>query len=96
MPYYAFYWGTNGRGTFREMPDDAYWAHGLGDSFVLVCPSLDIVAVRLGVGSVKSQLAGGERPEEWGKRVAGFFRLVVAAARDDRAAERPRPTRRAR
>jgi CubicO group peptidase (beta-lactamase class C family) len=82
VPYYAFFWGSNGRGTFRELPSDAYWALGLGDSFVLVCPSLDIVAVRLGVGSVKSQLPGGERPEEWGKRVAGFFRLVVAAARD--------------
>ena len=62
------------------MPGDAYWALGLGDSFVLVCPSLDIVAVRLGVGSVKSQLPGGDGPEEWGKRVAGFSRLVVAAA----------------
>ena len=27
----------------------------------------------LGVGSVKSQLPGGDRPEEWGRRVAGFF-----------------------
>ena len=80
VPYYAFYWGSNGRGTFRDIPNDTYWALGLGDSFVLVCPSLDIVAVRLGVGSVKSQLPGGDRPEEWGNRVEGFFRLVVTAA----------------
>ena len=79
MPYYAFYWGSNGRGTYREIPADTYWALGLGDSFVVVCPSLDIVAVRLGVGSVRSQLPGGD---DWGKRVAGFFRLVVAAARE--------------
>ncbi len=62
------------------MPNDTYWALGLGDSFVLVCPSLDVVAVRLGVGSVKSQLPGGDRPEEWGSRVEGFFKLVVEAA----------------
>ena len=94
VPYYGFFWGTNGRGTFREMPADAYWALGLGDSFVLVCPSLDIVAVRLGVGSVKSQLPGGDGPEAWGKRVAGFARLVVAAPRGTatgRAAHPPYP-----
>jgi CubicO group peptidase (beta-lactamase class C family) len=80
VPYYAFFWGSNGRSSFRDMPADTYWALGLGDSFVAVCPSLDIVAVRLGVGSVKSQLPGGERPDDWGKRVAGFFRLIAAAA----------------
>jgi CubicO group peptidase (beta-lactamase class C family) len=79
VPYYAFFWGSNDRGTFPGMPDDAYWALGLGDSFVLVCPSLDLVAVRLGVGSTKSQLPGGDRAEEWGRRVEGFARLVVAA-----------------
>jgi CubicO group peptidase (beta-lactamase class C family) len=79
VPYYAFYWGSNGRRTFPGMPDDAYWAFGLGDSFVVVCPSLDIVAVRLGVGSLDSQLPGGHGPEDWGGRVEGFFRLVAAA-----------------
>ena len=82
VPYYAFFWGSNGRGTFHGMPCDSYWALGLGDSFVLVCPSLDIVAVRLGTGSVKSQLPGGDQPADWGKRVEGFFRLVAAAARE--------------
>ena len=84
VPYYAFFWGSNGRGSFHDIPADAYWALGLGDSFVLVCPSLDIVAVRLGIGSVKSQLPRGEEPDEWGKRVEGFFRLVAAAAREAR------------
>ena len=84
VPYYAFFWGSNGRGTFRDMPSDSYWALGLGDSFVLVCPSLDVVAVRLGIGSVKSQLPGGDKPEEWGKRVEGFFRLIAGAAQDAR------------
>ncbi|HEY8504255.1 MAG TPA: serine hydrolase, partial [Gemmataceae bacterium] len=83
-PYYAFYWGSNAKGTYPHMPKDTIWALGLGDSFVLVCPSLDIVAVRLGVGSKKSQLPGGESgwDDDWGGRVEGFFKLVVAAVRD--------------
>ena len=38
VPYYAFYWGSNGRGTFRDIPVDAYWSLGLGDSFVAGLP----------------------------------------------------------
>jgi hypothetical protein len=49
---------------------------------VAVCPSLDVVAVRLGGGSVKTQLPGGD--EDWGKRVAGFFRLVAESVSGDR------------
>jgi CubicO group peptidase (beta-lactamase class C family) len=86
VPYYAFYWGSNGRGTYTDMPRDAYWALGLGDSIVVVCPSLDIVAVRLGTGSTRSQLPGRDKPEDWGKRVDGFFRLVVMADREGRPA----------
>jgi CubicO group peptidase (beta-lactamase class C family) len=92
-PYYGFYWGTNGRGTYGEIPQDAYWAMGLGDSFVVVCPSLDIVAVRLGTGSKASQLPGGGEWDDWGARVQGFFRLVVqsvtAAGVDANPAARP-------
>jgi CubicO group peptidase (beta-lactamase class C family) len=91
VPYYAFYWGSNGRGTFHDMPDDAFWALGLGDSFVLVCPNLDIVAVRLGVGSVKSQLPGGDESGAWGKRVEGFARLIAMTARADRSSGAARP-----
>jgi CubicO group peptidase (beta-lactamase class C family) len=78
-PYYAFYWGSNALATYPDMPKDTVWALGLGDSFVVVCPSLDLVAVRMGTGSVKSQLPGGD---DWGKRVEGFFRLVVRAVED--------------
>lgn len=81
--YYGFYWGTNGRGNYPQIPRDTYWALGLGDSFLLVCPSLDLVVVRLGVGSRQSQLPGGEDWEEnWGGRVARFFRMVVEAVED--------------
>src|SRR5262249_32601572 len=79
-PYYALYWGSNSKGAFTGMPKDTYWALGLGDSFVVVCPSLDLVAVRLGTGSTRSQLPGGD--QDWGQRVEGFFRLVLQAVRD--------------
>ncbi len=79
--FYAFYWGSNAEGTFSDIPRDAYWAMGLGDSFVLVCPSLDLVVVRLGVGSQKSQLPGSDNWDSWGERVARFFKLVVDAVR---------------
>ncbi|MBI1904586.1 MAG: serine hydrolase [Planctomycetia bacterium] len=82
VPYYAFYWGSNAKGTYADMPKDAYWALGLGDSFVVVCPSLDVVAVRLGVGSNKSRLPGDDDDTNWGKRVEGFFKIVAQAAGD--------------
>ena len=79
VPYYAFFWGSNARGTFPDIPRDAFWALGLGDSVVVVCPSLDVVAVRLGTGSSRSQLPGGKGPDDWGGRVAAFFKLIVQA-----------------
>jgi CubicO group peptidase (beta-lactamase class C family) len=79
--YYAFYWGSNAKNTYPEMPRDGFWALGLGDSFVIVCPSLDLVAVRLGTGSNHSRLPGDADDRNWGQRVAGFFRLVVQAVR---------------
>ena len=91
VPYYAFFWGSNGKGTYPEIPADTYWALGLGDSIAVVCPSLDLVAVRLGTGSRASQLPGGDRPDEWGRRVAGFFRLATASVADGRAARPPYP-----
>ena len=59
------------------MPRDLYWALGLGESILAVCPSLDIVAVRLGTGSTRSQLP--PFTSDWDKKVEGFFRLVARA-----------------
>ena len=74
-PYYGFYWGSNAKGRLADMPRDVYWALGLGESILVVCPSLDIVAVRLGTGSTRSQLP--PFTNEWDKKVEGFFRLVA-------------------
>jgi len=80
--YYAVYWGSNQHGSFPDIPKDTYWAMGLGDSILIVCPSLDIVTVRLGTGSRRSMLPGSPNDkawDEWGVRVSKFFKQVVDA-----------------
>jgi hypothetical protein len=46
-------------GSLANVPQDAYWAWGLGENLIVVIPSLDIVASRTGSGW-KSQGAGYE------------------------------------
>ena len=47
--YGLLFW-TNADGHIPVLPRDAYWAAGQGTSFILVIPSLDIVAARAGPG----------------------------------------------
>lgn len=47
--YGLFFW-NNADGTLANVPLDAFWSWGLGDSLIIVIPSLDIVAVRAGSG----------------------------------------------
>jgi hypothetical protein len=75
--YYGFYWGSNAKGLLRDVPRELYWAFGQGESILAVCPSLDIVAVRLGTGSTRSQLP--PFTNEWDKKVESFFRLMARA-----------------
>ncbi|MCP4454442.1 MAG: serine hydrolase, partial [Planctomycetes bacterium] len=63
--YYAAYWGSNDRGSFPDIPRDTFWAMGLGDSILIVCPSLDMVVVRLGTGSRRSMLPGSPNDKAW-------------------------------
>lgn len=46
--HYSLLWWNNGDGTIPALPRDAFWSSGLGNSHILVIPSLDIVAVRAG------------------------------------------------
>jgi CubicO group peptidase (beta-lactamase class C family) len=46
--HYGLLWWNNGDGTLPDVPKDAYWSWGLGDSLIIVIPSLDIVASRAG------------------------------------------------
>jgi hypothetical protein len=48
--HYGLLWWTNADSTLPDVPRDAYWAWGLGDSLIVVIPSLDIVAARGGSG----------------------------------------------
>jgi CubicO group peptidase (beta-lactamase class C family) len=46
--HYGILWWNNGDGAIQDLPADAYWAWGMGESLILVIPSLDIVAARAG------------------------------------------------
>jgi CubicO group peptidase (beta-lactamase class C family) len=52
--HYGVLWWTNADSTLPEVPRDAHWAWGLGDSLIIVIPSLDLVAVRAGNGFGRS------------------------------------------
>ena len=65
--YGILFW-TNGDGHIPVLPRDAYWAAGQDTSFILVIPSLDIVAARAGPG-----WADGEA-ERYASLVAGAVR----------------------
>lgn len=45
---YGVLWWTNKTGMLPNVPRDAYWAWGLGDSLIVVIPSLDLVIARAG------------------------------------------------
>jgi CubicO group peptidase (beta-lactamase class C family) len=48
--HYGLLWWNNWAGTLKNVPRDAYWSWGLGDSLIIVIPSLDIVVARAGDG----------------------------------------------
>jgi CubicO group peptidase (beta-lactamase class C family) len=76
-PYYGFYWGSNAKGILPDLPRDMYWALGLGDSIMVICPSLDIVAVRMGAGNTSSSLP--PFTPDWEVKTGRFFKLVSQA-----------------
>jgi CubicO group peptidase (beta-lactamase class C family) len=46
--HYGLLWWNNNDGTIDGVPRDAYWSWGLKESFIIVVPSLDLIAVRAG------------------------------------------------
>jgi CubicO group peptidase (beta-lactamase class C family) len=46
--HYGLLWWTNTDGSMANVPQDAYWAWGLGENLIVVIPSLEIVASRTG------------------------------------------------
>ncbi|MHB1462931.1 MAG: serine hydrolase [Armatimonadota bacterium] len=71
---YAMYWFTNDQNVYKNIPADVYFAEGLGNSMVAVCPSLDIVIVRLGTGSSASNL--GKYPSFSSYKLADFLQMI--------------------
>jgi CubicO group peptidase (beta-lactamase class C family) len=47
---YGVLWWTNADGALADVPREAFWAWGLGDSLIVVIPQLDMVVVRAGEG----------------------------------------------
>ncbi|MBL8265789.1 MAG: hypothetical protein JNL55_05390, partial [Steroidobacter sp.] len=45
-------------GLLPNVPRDAYWAWGLGDSLIVVIPSLDLVVVRAGAQAAANSSNG--------------------------------------
>lgn len=52
--HYGVLWWTNADSTLPIVPRDAHWSWGLGDSLIIVIPSLDVVVVRTGSGFGRS------------------------------------------
>jgi len=46
--HYGILWWNNADGAIAGLPVDAYWAWGIGDSLIVVIPSLDMVVTRAG------------------------------------------------
>ena len=45
---YGLLWWNNANGVIADLPDDAFWAWGLGEQLILAVPSRDLVVARAG------------------------------------------------
>ena len=70
--HYGLLWWNNNDGSIGGVPQDAFWAWGLGEAIILVIPSLRLVVARAGSGWQSGWRANYSV-------VAEFFRRVVAA-----------------
>ncbi|MBI5393739.1 MAG: serine hydrolase [Verrucomicrobia bacterium] len=73
--HYGLLWWNNNDGTLADVPREAYWSWGLGDSLIVVIPSLDIVVARAGKSWKR---AGGGDPYDVLKP---FFGPICASAK---------------
>ena len=56
--HYGLLWWDNADQALVNVPSDAYWSWGLGDSLIVIIPSLDIVATRAGDSGWRRQWNG--------------------------------------
>jgi CubicO group peptidase (beta-lactamase class C family) len=79
---YGILWWTNKSGTMPNVPEDAFWAWGLGEELIVVIPSLDLVIVRNGGQATASSAGRTWNDLDWDGDVAvleGFLNPIVAA-----------------
>lgn len=73
--HYGLLWWNNRDGALADVPRDAFWGYGLGDSLVAAIPSLDIVVARSG-----SAWPGSRKPSYY-RVLAPFLGAIVGALR---------------
>lgn len=73
--HYGLLWWNNADGTMKNVPKDTYWTWGLYDSFIVVIPSLDIVASRAG------KSINHERNSNY-KAIEPFFEPIALSVKD--------------
>ena len=71
--HYGLLWWNNADGALANVPRDAYWSYGLHDSFIVVIPSLDIVASRAGPSWSE------DRSPSYYKVIQPFIEPIVAS-----------------
>jgi CubicO group peptidase (beta-lactamase class C family) len=79
---YGILWWTNKSKTMPNVPEDAFWAWGLGEELIVVIPSLDLVIVRNGGQATASGAGRTWNDRDWDGDVevlAPFLDPIVAA-----------------
>lgn len=70
--HYGIMWWNNADGSITDVPTDTYWAWGLGESLIVVIPSLDIVISRTG-----SNAFPGSRSPSYYQVLEPFIRPIA-------------------
>jgi CubicO group peptidase (beta-lactamase class C family) len=79
---YGVLWWTNKSKTMANVPEDTFWAWGLGEELIVVIPSLDLVIVRNGGQATASGAGRTWNDLDWDGDVAvlePFLNPIVAA-----------------
>jgi len=74
--HYGLLWWNNNDETLEGLPLDTYWSWGLGDSFIVVMPTLDMVVAR--AGQRWKREPGGQSYDP----LKPFLLPIVAAAKE--------------
>lgn len=80
---YGLLWWTNASGAIAGLPTDAYWSWGLGESLIVVIPSLDLVIARAGAQPANTGTTNREWNDGWDGDyavLAPFLRPFAEAA----------------